>query len=250
MTFSDEMNFEGSEFEEESSSAYPVVFGITFTPTISGILIGVLGIAGAAYMLMNLVMPAWESFTQKQGTKQQLETEIQGKQARLQSIDQLNAKLAQSKRQQSQVWAVFANEKTLDTLLIDLNRLVEAGNAQLSSNAVKAKLQKYTPDSQGVQPVTDGSLGAEVNGKLKRSTTEITIRGTYEQTQSILRNIERLQPLLLVKDYQSTLISENIEEGKPARVGPTPITTSFKLEALVPMNPQEVAAAEKKEASE
>ncbi len=249
MTFSDEMNFEGSEFEEESS-AYPVVFGITFTPTISGILIGVLGIAGAAYMFSSFVKPAWDSYTEKQGTKQQLETEIQGKQARLQSIDELNAKLAQSKRQQAQVWAVFANEKTLDTLLIDLNRLVEAGNAQLSSNAVKAKLQKFAPDSQGTQQVNDGSLGPEVDGKLKRNTTEIVISGTYEQTQSILRNIERLQPLLLVKDYQSTLVSETFEEGKPARVGPTPITTSFKLEALLPMNPQEVAAAKKEEASE
>ncbi len=242
MTFSDEMNFEDSEFEEESS--YPVVFGITFTPTISGILIGVLGVAGAAYMLMNLVMPAWQTFTEKQGTKQQLETDIRGKEARLGSIDELNAKLAQSKRQQAKVWAVFANEKTLDTLLIDINRLVEAGNAQLSGNAVKAKLQKFAPDSEGIQPIDDGSLGAEVDGKLKRSTTEIVISGTYEQTQSILRNIERLQPLLLVKDYESTLISETIEEGQPPRVGPTPITTSFKLEALVPMNPEEVAAAQ------
>lgn len=245
MTFSDEMNFEGAELEEESS-AYPVVFGITFTPTISGILIGVLGIAGAAYMFSSFLKPAWDTFTEKQGTKQQLETEVQSKQARLQSIDELNAKLAQSKRQQSQVWAVFANEKTLDTLLIDLNRLVEAGNAQLSSNAVQAKLQKFAPDSQGAQPVVDGSLGAEVDGKLKRSSTEITVSGTYEQTQSILRNIERLQPLLIVKDYQSTLVNETIEEGKPARVGPTPITTSFKLEALVPMNPQEVAATQEK----
>ncbi|MGB6298231.1 MAG: pilus assembly protein PilO [Rivularia sp. (in: cyanobacteria)] len=245
MTFSDEMNFEGAEFEEESS-AYPVVFGITFTPTISGILIGVLGIAGAAYMFSSFVKPAWDTFGEKQSTKEQLETEVQGKQARLQSIDQLNAKLAQSKRQQSQVWAVFANEKTLDTLLIDLNRLVEAGNAQLSRNAVKAKLQKFAPDSQGAQPVTDGSLGAEVDGKLKRSSTDIAIKGTYEQTQSILRNIERLQPLLIVKDYQSVLVNETIEEGKPARVGPTPITTSFKLEALVPMNPQEVAANQEK----
>ena len=243
MTFSDEMNFEGSEFEEESS-AYPVVFGITFTPTISGILIGVLGVAGAAYMLTSFVMPAWETFTEKQGTKEQLETDIKSKQARLENIDELNDKLAESKRQQAKVWAVFANEKTLDTLLIDLNRLVEAGNAQLSRNAVKAKLEKFAPDSEGIQPVVDGSLGAEVDGKLKRSSTEIVISGTYEQIQSIMRNIERLQPLLLVKDYESTLISETIEEGKPARVGPTPITTSFKLEALVPMNPEEVAAAQ------
>ncbi|AFY53274.1 hypothetical protein Riv7116_0684 [Rivularia sp. PCC 7116] len=250
MTFSDEMNFEGSEFEEESSSAYPVVFGITFTPIVSGILIGVLGLAGAGYMLLNIVMPAWETFTEKKGTKEQLEIDIQGKEAKLQSIDELNAKLAKSKRQQSQVLGVFANEKTLDTLLIDLNRLIEAGNAQLGSNAVKAKLQKFAPDSEGTQPVVDGSLGAEVDGKLKRNSTEVVIRGTYEQTQSIIRNIERLQPLLIVKDYESELEPENIEEGKPRRTGPTPITTTFKLEALVPMNPEEVAAAQKEEAQQ
>ena len=242
MTFSDEMNFEGSEFEEESSSAYPVVFGITFTPKISGILIGVLGLAGAGYMFLNIVKPAWDSFVEKQGTKAQLETEIQGKQARLKSIDELNDKLAKAKTQQSEVWAVFANEKTLDTLLIDLNRLVEAGNAQLGRNAVKAKLEKFAPSSEGTQPVTDGSLGPEVDGKLKRSSTQITISGTYEQTQSILRNIERLQPLLIVKDYQSDLVRENFQEDEPRRTGPTPINTTFKLEALVPMNPQEVAA--------
>ncbi|MBV6621825.1 MAG: pilus assembly protein PilO [Rivularia sp. (in: Bacteria)] len=250
MTFSDEMSFEGSEFEEESSSAYPVIFGITFTPIISGILIGVLGLAGAGYMLLNIVMPAWQTFTEKQGTKEQLEIDIQNKETKLQSIDELNARLAESKRQQSQVLAVFANEKTLDTLLIDLNRLIEAGNAQLSSNAVKAKLQKFAPDSEGTQPVVDGSLGAEVDGKLKRNSTEVVIEGTYEQTQSIIRNIERLQPLLIVKDYQSELVSENVEQGQPQRSGPTPITTTFKLEALVPMNPEEVAAAQKEEAQQ
>lgn len=243
MTFSDEMSFDGAELEEESS-AYPVAFGITFTPVISGVLIGVLGIAGSIYMLLNFVMPVWEVFGEKQATKNELKAEVEQKKAGLQSIDKLNAELAQFKRQQSQVLAVFADEKTLNTLLIDLNRLVVAGNAQLSANAVKAKLEKFTPSSEGIQPVNDGSLGSEVDGKLKRSTTEIVISATYEQTQSIIRNIERLQPLLLVKDYQSTLLPETIEEGKPRRVGPTPITTTFKLEALMPMNPEEVAASQ------
>ncbi|MEO1373667.1 MAG: pilus assembly protein PilO [Cyanobacteria bacterium J06635_10] len=248
MTYSDEMNFEDPQFEEESS-AYPVVFGITFTPIISGAAIGVLGIVGAIYMLLNLVMPAWTTFGEKQGTKEELESQVEQKKASLKKIGKVKAELAQAKKQQSEVLAVFANEKTLSTLLIDLNRLIEAGNAQISTNAVRAKLQRFVPDSQGIEEVNDGSLGAEVDGKLKRSSTDIVIRGTYEQTQSILRNIERLQPLLIVKDYQSTLASEDIEEGKPRRVGPTPITTSFKLEALVPMNSEEIAAA-KKEKSE
>jgi type IV pilus assembly protein PilO len=101
------------------------------------------------------------------------------------------------------------------------------------------------PTGKKAEPITDGTLGAQVDGKLKRSSINIEIIGTYEQTQSILRNIERLQPLLIVKDYQATLAPEPAPQpGKVAiRVGPAPITTSFQLQALMPLNPEEVASA-------
>lgn len=249
MTLSEDFNFideQGGEFEDDSSN-YPVLFGVTLTPKISGILIGLLGLAGAAYMLMNLVIPTWETFQEKQTQKNELETQIEEKKASIGEIDAVKEELAQTKKQQIQVLSVFANEKTLDTLLIDLNRLVEAGNAQLSTNAVKAKLQKFAPGENQAKPITDGSLGAQVDGKLKSSTTNIEIKGTYEQTQSIIRNIERLQPLLIVKEYKSVLESEPVDsEGKvKPRVGGAPIKTSFLLEALMPMNPEEIAAAAK-----
>ena len=249
MTLSEDFNFvdeQGGEFEDDSSN-YPVVFGVTFTPKVSGILIGLLSLAGTAYMVMNLVMPSWETFQEKQTQKNELETQIEEKKASVNGIDKVKEELAQTKKQQIQVLSVFANEKTLDTLLIDLNRLVEAGNAQLSPNAVKAKLQKFAPGENQAQPITDGSLGAEVNGKLKSSTTNIEITGTYEQTQAVIRNIERLQPLLIVKEYKSTLESEPVDrDGKvKPRVGGAPIKTSFLLEALMPLNPEEIAAAAK-----
>ncbi len=252
MTLSEDFNFideQGGEFEDDSSN-YPVVFGITFTPKVSGILIGLLGLAGAAYMLMNFVMPTWDTFQQKQTQKTELETQIEEKKASIGRIDKVKEELAQTKKQQIQVLSVFANEKTLDTLLIDLNRLVEAGNAQLPIHAVKAKLQKFAPGENQAQPITDGSLGAEVDGKLKSSTINIEITGTYEQTQSIVRNIERLQPLLIVKEYKSALESEPVDsEGKvKPRVGGAAIKTSFLLEALMPMNPEEIAATKAAEA--
>lgn len=246
MTLSEDLNFveQGSEFEG-ATPAYPVLFGIALTPKIIAIALSVLGLAGAAYMVMSLVMPAWEIYQQQQAKQSDLQGQIEQKKASIKQIDKVKQEQAQAKQQQTQVLALFANEKTLDTLPLDLNRLVESNNTQISVNAVRAKLRKFVPTGLKAEPIIDGTLGSQVNGKLKRSSINIEIIGTYEQTQSILRNIERLQPLLIVKDYQATLAPEPAPQpGKVVlRVGPAPITTSFQLQALMPLNPEEVAAA-------
>ncbi|MDP5337387.1 MAG: type II secretion system protein M [Nodularia sp. (in: cyanobacteria)] len=247
MTMSQGFNFDeqGGEFGSETSN-YPVAFGITFTPKIMGIVVGVLGFAGAAYMLLNVVMPAWESFQEKQTQANDLQGQVEQKKASIQQIGQVKAELAAAKQETIQVLSLFANEDTLDTLLLDINRLVESTNAEVSANAVRAKLQKFVPASEAAEPVKDGSLGPTVDGKLKRSSITVEIEGTFEQTQSIVRNIERLQPLLIVKDYQARLSPEQARDSsgeEVIRVGPAPITTSFEIQALMPLNSEEVAAA-------
>ncbi|MEH2168120.1 MAG: pilus assembly protein PilO [Nostoc sp.] len=247
MTLSDDLNFgeQGGEFDRETPAA-PVVFGIAFTPKIIGILVGVIGLAGAGYILLNLLMPAWESYQQQQAKSSELQAQIEQKKANIKQIDKVKDELAQAKQQKVQVLSLFANEKTLDTLLLDLNRLIESGNTATSINAVKAKLKKYVPISQKPEPITDGSLGLEVNGKLQRSTISAEITATYEQTQSIIRNIERLQPLLMVKDYQATLAPAETRsplDKTPMQVGPAAINTSFQLQVLMPLSPEEIAAA-------
>ncbi|WP_375471517.1 pilus assembly protein PilO [uncultured Nostoc sp.] len=249
MTLSDDLNFaeQGGEFDPATPAA-PVVFGIAFTPKIIGILVGVVGLAGAAYIFLNLLMPAWESYQQQQAKSSELQAQIEQKKANIKQIDKVKDELAHAKQQKVQVLSLFANEKTLDTLLLDLNRLIESGNTATSINAVRAKLKKYVPISQKPEPITDGSLGLEVNGKLQRSTISAEITATYEQTQSIIRNIERLQPLLIVKDYQATLAPAETRsplDKTPMQVGPAAINTSFQLQVLMPLSPEEIAAAAK-----
>ncbi|MEH2423055.1 MAG: pilus assembly protein PilO [Nostoc sp.] len=249
MTLSDDLNFaeHGGEFDQATPSP-PVVFGIAFTPKIIGILVGVIGLAGAAYILLNLLMPAWESYQQQQAKTSELQAQIEQKKANLKQIDQVKDELAQAKQQKVQVLGLFANEKTLDTLLLDINRLIDSGNTPTSINAVRAKLKKFVPVSQKPEPITDGSLGLQVDGKLQRSSINAEITGTYEQTQSIIRNIERLQPLLIVKDYQATLApveSRSLLDKTPMQVGPAAIDTSFQLQVLMPLSPEEIAAAAK-----
>ncbi|NMG07096.1 pilus assembly protein PilO [Brasilonema sp. UFV-L1] len=251
MTLGDDFNFvEDTEFATTSSS-YPVVFGITLTPKVSGIILGVLGLAGAAYMLMNFVIPIWDNIQQQETKQNELQQTIDQKKSDIKQIDKVQQEQALSKQQQLQVLALFANEKTLDTLLLDLNRLVESSNTQFPPHAVKAKLRKYVPIGKA-EPITDSSFGSLVNDKLKRRSINIEILGTYEQTQSILRNIERLQPLLMVKDYQSTLAPEEVTQQDKVvvrRVGSTLISTSFQLQALMPLSQEEIAAAKARQSN-
>lgn len=250
MTLSDDLNFaEQSGAFDEATPAYPVLFGISFTPPIIGVVAGVLGLVGAVSMLFYLVLPTWDTYQQQQAKSTDLQGQIEQKTIKVKQVDKIKQELAQAKQQKLQVLSLFANEKTLDTLLLDTNRLIESGNAQIPANGVRAKLKKFAPASSKPEIITDGTLGPLINNKLKRLNVNVELQGSYEQTQSIMRNIERLQPLLIVKDFQSTLaLPEPIspsDRNKVVRNGPAQLTTSFLLQALMPLTPEDAAAAAK-----
>ena len=245
MTVSEDFNFveQDGDFEENS---FPVVFGVTFTPKVAGIIVGVLGIAGAASMLLNFVMPDWEKFQQQQTKVGELQGQIDQKKASIHRIDKVKADFAAAKQQKIQVLGLFSDDKALDTLLLDLNRLVESGNSQFGSVLVRSQLEKFTPVNEKPEIIKDKSYGSLVVGKLKQSTITVNMVGTFEQTQSILRNIERLQPLLILKNYRSRGKDTVTEETEKNGLTPPPtLNTSFQLQVLMPLNPEESAKANK-----
>ena len=102
---------------------------------------------------------------------------------------------------------------------------------------VDAQLRSFTPGEKVV--VEDGSLGEGVNGKLRKETYSVEFSGDFAQTQSILRNLERLEPLLMVRDFkiQSGEAVPETSSGQGGQVviqPKTPITTSFSIDALMP----------------
>ena len=245
MTVSQDLiSIDQSDEFQTAAPTYPTAFGITFTPAISAGLIAVLGLAGTLYLVLNLLMPAWEKYQQQQTTRNDKQAQIQQKQAVLQQNEKVKTELAQAKQQNAEVLSLFANEKNLGTLLLDLNKVVESGNARLQRNDVRAKLKRFVPvTNQSGDIVNDGSLGTQVNGKLKRRAVTIEFQGTFVQTQSILRNIERLQPLLIVRDYQSTSVPPAADSQGVVVRGPEIIDTSFQLQAIMPASPEEAAMA-------
>lgn len=243
MTFSKDFSplEEGEEFE--ASPVYPTVFGITLTPAVSGLLIAILGLAGGVYLLLNLVIPAWQKYQELQASREQKQSLVEQKQVSLRQLEKAITDLAQAKQQNTQVLALFATEKTLNTLLLDLNQVIDSGNAKLQANDFRAKLKRFVPVNQSGEVIADGSLGPEVNGKLKRRVYNVELQGTFEQTQSIIRNIERLQSFLIIKDFQTALAPAAPDSKGKVASGPTTITTSFQMQALVPATPAEAAAA-------
>jgi type IV pilus assembly protein PilO len=253
MTYTDDFIPDQGQDTTEASP-YPALFGITFTPIISGAIFAILGLGVAAYLLISQVQPAWENYQKLNNSLEEGKLKIKEQEAKLQQIEKAKEKLETSKKQQTSVLALFGSDQNLDTLLLDLNRQIDGRKAKLTSytplilaNASAAQ-KGALPPIKGAEIVQDGSLGTEVNGKLKRRTFNLEFQGTIDQTQSSLRSIERLQSLLIIKDFKSRLdkkgqLIEINEKGKvEAKDQPkTNIETSFKLQILSPLTAQEAA---------
>ncbi|NJK52393.1 MAG: hypothetical protein HC936_05385 [Leptolyngbyaceae cyanobacterium SU_3_3] len=233
-----------------------------------------------------LVNPAWERFQELDAAVKEKSEQLKQQASVKQQIIDAKKKLTQVNQQRDQVYALFANERTIDTLLLDINQLIERNNAgRVAATRTKlngcpaairdqyanisaynkfedaygaliadAKLKKFTPDPKGAEVIQDSSLGAPINGKLKRRAINVEFQGNFNQTQSIFRTIERLQSLLLVKNLSVQIGDRSRTGGGLYEVLPggnirfltncqpdTLITTGFQMEALLPLN-----AADKK----
>lgn len=227
----------------------PVVFGVELSPKIIGAIIAILGLGGVGYLFVKVVQPVAV-------TNATLRTDIAAKEGQLvsqaqqlQDIAKIEAELAAAMDRRRTVYSLFANEDTIDTLLLDINQRIESSNASLGgvrsqvtnrgipAILVEAQLRSFTPGEKTV--IEDSSLGDGVNGKLRRETYSVEFSGDFAQTQSILRNLERLEPLLLVRDFKinsGEIVPETvIGAGGQVVIQPkTPITTSFEIDALMP----------------
>jgi len=239
MTYTEEFipTEEGQDFNE--GSAYPSMFGITFTPMIGGVVFGVLGLVGASYLLVNQVLPTWQQYQDLQAKVTEKQTQVQQKQDNQRKLVVAQQKLETARQQNKEVLALFATEQTIDTLLLDINRFIVARQGQL---------QRFDPD-QPQQAAASPTPPTGLDAKLKRKNVTVAIEGSFDQIQSILRSVERLQSLLLVKDFRAELGGKELQkfavdqQGRAVTVGQPTVRTTFKLQMLLPLTPQEAAAA-------
>ena len=138
------------------------------------------------------------------------------------------------------VLSLFSSQQTIDTLLFDISNLAKDSKIKLTSFQIKANETKV---------VNDGSLGQELNGKIKQQSIDLAMTGSFEDTENFLRDLERFQPLLLVSNMNISLAPEEFvgkvdvnSANKTVKVVPaTPkqLNTSFTLKVIFPLPPEE-----------
>lgn len=274
--------------EDEAEAPEGLVFmGVTISPTILGVLIAVLGLAGAVFLGLRLVQPLWGDRQELQVEIAEKETQIDGQSNIQQQIEQAESERDEVQALQEQVLSMFANPDSLETLVLDINQQINQRNANLSSNDIRtrlvaqgcpsgllqeyadfnsringffaqAELQQFEPifpgnqrgsnaaniTSDGYELVTDGSFGSQANGQLKRQTYDVQLEGNFAQTRAILMQLEQLQPLLVLREFNSTQQRPTFvydENGLLPNCQPeAKVTTSFRLEALLPLSQEEL----------
>lgn len=230
----------GDPQDFETAPAYPTLFGIQLTPSVSGILLGLLGLFGAGWLYFNLLSPTLQTNQELRANIAEKEALLVDQEAIQKQIADAKQGLAEAQQLQEDVLGLFATEDSVDTLLLDLNARIQAANAGIQDEDRRAKLTQFelVPDQSGI--IKDGSLGPEVDNRLQRRVYNVGLEGDFEQTQSIIRNIERLQPLTIIRSYKSEidLNSQVIEidpSGRVVQAAPPPrLDTTFELDVLLP----------------
>jgi type IV pilus assembly protein PilO len=278
------------------------VFGLP-VPTLLGWLFGIGGLLGAGFLLMNVVLPLKDE-------ADTITAQVEEGQRRLEQAAEIEKELLAAKKdlakinvQKQQVMSLFAEDKNLKTILLDINQQVEKNNARVPAarNAkiancpvawqreytnparwekfeettlkgplvAQAKLKTFAPAKEGITTISaedvskDTYLKQPLVGQLRRQVMDVSFEGTFAQAQSIFQAIEKLKPLLIVKDLKVTrknATSASQPDGFYTQVPggiqflancqPEIVTvTSFKLDALLPLKPPEPETAKKPDAA-
>lgn len=231
------MTFSERYTPDASGPSYPTAFGITFTPLISGALIGVAGAAAAGWLALTFVGPKLAEMQELNSSIEQKQQTLDSKQKTVRDVQAVVARVNQAQVRNKEVRGLFSTQQALDTLLLDLNRIIVASNAQL---------QRFVPDYASSGILTDSSLGPELNSKLKRRVTDVAFEGSFNQTLAIMRAIDRLQTVLVLRDFKMSL--KPLGSG-PAAASNNTVTCSFKLYAYVPLTDEELAAVRAQQAA-
>ncbi|EAW35785.1 hypothetical protein [Lyngbya sp. PCC 8106] len=248
------------EVDDEQDIETPVVLGVPLTPKNIGIAVAVVGVLLAGFGMFKLVLPTMAEGRELDNQIVATQQEIEQQEERLSKKGEAEQQLIEAQQRRASVTALFADEDTLETLIFDIEEQLNRVNAGITEDEEKAIITKFEPtqpsganqSNSAIEVVNDGSLGSAVNGKLRRRGYEVEFEGSFAQTRQFLIILERMQPMLVVRDLKTELVeSAPVVEGEykqgkfiPASEQPQRrLKTSFTLSALMPLSQEQLDAA-------
>ena len=232
---------------EEVVSGGLTLFGFTFTPKILGIVIGIGGIGLAIYAATSYVTPLWDQVQTGQTKISTQKTSVGGLEQKIAAKGNVLAKIEDAKKQNAFVLTLLPNVDNIDTLMRDIQE-------QIPKTITIALPPDFSYELAGTmrnfQPVP-----AVPGPQYKTYSFTIGFDGKFDDVVNTIQKIERLKPLLIVKNLKLTKKALPISQFKfsrPLAAGkeqellsslPPLLGADFTLEAFVPLTEAELKAA-------
>ncbi|NER78956.1 MAG: hypothetical protein F6K42_05135 [Leptolyngbya sp. SIO1D8] len=276
---------------------YPEFFGVQLTPKLQGILIAILGVGGAIFLFTQFVSNTQENKNEIEERVAEKEDIFRNQEESLQRVEEVRAELDRALTQREGIYSLLGTPSSLDTLLLDINQQIENSNASIegviagdlsrdaatlaslgltqqqidriveeaAADPFTQKLlytsELFTFNPVGLSGPIGGEFGEPLNGRLERQVVEVQFQALFNQTQNILGNLERLEPLLIIRGFNQSLAEPpgDFDEEELNALGITRLLdTAFTMEVLVPIGdpreppevPDEEPAAEGEEGEE
>ncbi|PZV17344.1 MAG: hypothetical protein DCF20_05765 [Pseudanabaena sp.] len=230
----------------EDSAGGVTLFGITLTSKILGILIGVGGIALAAYVATTYVMPIWDSVQSGQKDIETKKTAVTALRSQVANKGNIAQKIEEANQQNKFVLSLLPNVDNIDTLIRDIQE-------QIPKTIVIALPPDFSYELAGT--MRNFQPTAPVKGpQYDTYTFTIGFDGKFEDVLNTIQKIERLKPLLVIKDLKLTkkaLPTTTFKFSRPIAAGkdkeildslPPLIGADFTLQAFVPKTEEELKA--------
>lgn len=253
MVVANEWNPELEERKEEQGGQK--ILGVSLKdPRFIGGAIGMIGLGIAGFLGYNQLKPAIDKGAELRAEIKTAEVKIAQKKKQITERPKAELEKKKAEKQREDVTSLFASEKTIKTLLYDIDKLIDQINGGITNEDKKAKMTKFQPvdHKDGDYIVNDNSLGPLVNGKLKRREFKVEFEGSYPQTRAFMIALERMQTLLVVKNLKTQIKQGNqvlevewrqnrfVTVNKPESL----LITSFDVSALLALTEQESLAKE------
>ncbi|MDX2255169.1 MAG: hypothetical protein NW214_06620 [Pseudanabaenaceae cyanobacterium bins.39] len=229
---------------ENAAGGGVTLFGITFTSKILGILMGVGGIGLAGYVASTIVLPIWEQVQSAQKNIETKKQEVTSLEAQVASKGNVAEKIEQAKQKNDFVLTLLPNVNNIDTMIRDIQE-------QVPKTIVIALPPDFSYELAGTmrtfQPVAPADKGQYVIYSFT-----IGFDGKFEDVVGAIQKIERLKPLLIVKDLKltrKTIPTDSFKFSRPIAPGreqdlvnslPPLLGADFTLQAFVPKTKEQL----------